>query len=81
MNAARKASLALLLALFAQAALADARVSLGFHFGIPLYWPAPYYYPYYPAPFYYPPPVISYAPSPYAGGWQRVSPIPPPPGP
>ena len=47
-------------------ALADARVTFGFHFGVPFYWGAPYYYypyPYYPAPIYYPPPVV-YAPSP-----------------
>jgi hypothetical protein len=115
MKAASATLLALLLALCAQPALADARIALGFHLGIPLYWPAPYYaYPpyYYPAPLYYPPPVIPYTPPPYAegrapqpaeqayfwyycadskayypyvrecpGGWQRVSPVPPPPAP
>ena len=53
------------------AAHAHSSVVLGFHFGIPLYAPAPYYYPapypyyYYPAPapYYYPP---AYSPAPEA---------------
>ena len=45
------------------ATAAQARVVIGFHFGIPLYWPEPVYvYPpppyYYPAPVYYPPAVV-----------------------
>ena len=53
-------------ALVASPAFADTRLSLGFHFGVPLYWGPPVYYypPYYPYyPYYYPPPVV-YAPSP-----------------
>jgi hypothetical protein len=50
-------------ALLAGPAFAGTRLSLGFHFGVPLYYgpPAYYYPPYYP--YYYPPPVI-YAPAP-----------------
>ena len=56
-------ALACAAAVFSGGAVADARLSLGFSFGVPLYWgpPAYYYPPYYP--YYYPPPVI-YAPSP-----------------
>jgi len=35
------------------------RVVLGLHFGVPLYWPAPYYY--YPPPYYLPPYYAPYA--------------------
>src|SRR5512147_1686966 len=38
-------------------------VTLGFHFGFPAYYPAPYYY--YPAPVYYPSPVIVQQPPVY----------------
>jgi hypothetical protein len=42
-----------------------ARLSLGFHFGAPLYWhPWPSYY-YYPAPVYVAPPVVQAAPPVY----------------
>lgn len=57
----------LLAALCAVPLLAEARTSvvLGFHFGIPLYGPAPYYAPaYYYYPYYYPPPVYYPAPPP-----------------
>jgi hypothetical protein len=47
-------------ALCAGSAIADSRITFGLHFGIPLYWPAPYY-SYYP-PYYYPPPPLYYPP-------------------
>lgn len=57
----------LLVSLLAVPAVADARSSvvLGFHFGIPIYGPAPYYYPpYYYYPYYYEPPPAYYYPAP-----------------
>jgi len=55
----RLAAVALaLLALAAPAAQAH-RIVLGLHFGVPLYWPAPYYY--YPPPYYVPPYYVPYA--------------------
>ena len=35
-----------------------ARVTFGFHFGVPMYWPGPYYSPYYYPPPYYAAPVV-----------------------
>ena len=48
--------------LLAAPAIASARsgVVLGLHFGIPIYGPAPYYYPPYYYPYYEPPPVYYY---------------------
>jgi hypothetical protein len=46
---------------------ASARVVVGVGFGVPMYAPAPFYYP--PAPVYYvppPPPPVYYAPAPAA---------------
>ncbi len=55
------AILVVVLAVASGAALAHgrggSRLSLGFHFGVPLGWSYPYYY--YPPPaYYYPPPVV-----------------------
>ena len=62
------------------AGTAQARVVLGFHFGIPLYAPyyapAPYYYPYYyPPPVYYAPPAPQYYPAPAAPAESAPAPV------
>jgi hypothetical protein len=53
---------ALLAASFAAPAAAHSRLILGFHFGVPIYYPPPVYYA--PPPIYYPPPAVIYAPPP-----------------
>jgi hypothetical protein len=49
------------------------RVVLGFNFGYPAYYPAPYYYPAYYPPAYYPPVVVQQAPTTYV---ERAEPAP-----
>lgn len=71
MKPSRKIGLALLgLAagmLTAGSALAwgHSRVSIGFGFGFPYYYPGPYYSPYYYPPAYYPPSVVVQQPPVY----------------
>jgi hypothetical protein len=43
-------------ALMSESASAGGRVVVGFGFGFPLWYPAPWHYA--PAPYYYPPPVV-----------------------
>ena len=48
---------ALMLTAFAAGSASAHGVRFGFHFGAPLWYPAPYYYP--PPVYYYPPPVVA----------------------
>lgn len=61
-GAMKRVVLILVLALASGSAFAHgrggARVHLGFHFGVPLAWHSPWYYP--PPVYYYPPPVYYY---------------------
>ena len=51
-----RTAVACALALALSPAFAWTRIGIGINFGVPLYWPPPYYY--YPPPVYYPPVVV-----------------------
>ena len=73
-----KAVFALALAIVATSALAHGRgrVHFGFHFGGPLWHPAPWYYA--PPVYYYPPPVVVQQPPVYIEQPAQAAPAPAP---